>query len=133
MCEYLRFNAHSYMFSSGLPPVNAATALAALEVMQEEDLCAQLQDNIRFMRDKLTALGVEVTADPTGIIPILVGEESRTMQVAAQLEQEGIFVNATVFPAVPVGKGMLRISANAAHRQEEVERALEKIVELVNS
>ena len=62
MCEYLRFNAHSYMFSSGLPPVNAATALAALDVMEEEDLCARLQDNIRFMREKLTALGFKYVA-----------------------------------------------------------------------
>jgi len=131
MCEYLRFNAHSYMFSSGLPPVNAAAALASLAIMEEEDICARMQDNIHFIRSKLAELGFPVPQDPTGITPILVGDETKTTRVAAQLEEQGIFVNAAIFPAVPVGRGILRLSASATHKKAALEVALQKVADLV--
>jgi len=78
------------------------------------------------MGRELKAAGFSVHDHGTPILPIAVGDDDRAYQAAGRLEQEGVFANPVVFPAVPPGQAIIRISLMATHTEEQLLRAVEK-------
>jgi 7-keto-8-aminopelargonate synthetase-like enzyme len=76
------------------------------------------------MRGELAALGFETCGSQSPVIPLLVGEDGATFQMAKRLQEEGIFVNPVIPPAVPVGHGVIRTSYMATHKREHLDQAL---------
>jgi len=123
--DFVKYTARSMIFSAAMTPSNAAAALAAVEVMKSEpEHIQRLQENVNYMRAGLRRLGVDVHDHPTAIIPIIIGGDMETFGAWRRLFDEGVFVNAVVAPAVPVGMSMLRTSYMATHTREQLDRCL---------
>lgn len=124
--HYIKHNARSMIFSASIPPSNAAAALAALHVMQSEpERIQRLIDLASYMRKEYKRLGFDIGQSETPVIPILIGDNMRTLMISKALFDEGIFVNPVLAPAVPEGRQLLRTSYMATHTDEQMERVLE--------
>jgi len=125
--EYLRYSARQSVFSASLPPPVVATVIAALDVLvAEPERVERLRTNARLVSRELKAAGFAVHDHGTPILPIAVGDDDRAYQAAGRLEQEGVFANPVVFPAVPSGQAILRISLMATHTEDQLRTAVEK-------
>jgi 8-amino-7-oxononanoate synthase len=126
--EYLKHHARSLMFSASMPPPCVAAALAALAVIRSEpDRIRTLWHNSDTMRGGLRSLGYNTGMSETPIIPVYVGDMTTLFRMCKALEEEGVFVNPVVPPAVPPGGGLLRISVMATHTADQIAFALEKM------
>jgi 8-amino-7-oxononanoate synthase len=129
VAEFLRYNARQSVFSASLPPSVAATVIAALDILRSEpERVERLRANARLMSTELKAAGFAVHDHGTPILPIAVNDDDRAYQAAGRLEQEGVFANPVVFPAVPPGQAIIRISLMATHTEEQLRTAVEKFI-----
>lgn len=125
--DYLKHHARTLVFSASMSPANAAAALAAVRVMvSEPERIERLWQNSRRLRDGLLSLGFDLGASQTPILPVYVRELLATCRFCKRLEQEGVFVNPVVSPAVPPGQEMLRLSLMATHTEAQIDFALDK-------
>jgi len=80
------------------------------------------------MSRELKAAGFAIHDHGTPILPIAVNDDDLVYQAAGRLEQEGVFANPVVFPAVPPGQAIIRISLMATHTEEQLRTALQKFM-----
>ena len=124
--HFIKHNARSMIFSASIPPANAAAALAALHVMQTEpERIQRLNELAAYMRKEYRRLGFDIGHSETPVIPILIGDDMRTLMVSKALFDAGVFVNPVLSPAVPEGRQLLRTSYMATHTDEQLNRVLE--------
>ena len=123
LIQYLLNRARSFVFSTAMLPAQAAAARAALRIAAAEpERRRTLADNSRALRDALSRANVTVAATGDGpIVPVLLGDEARTMRIGATLARSGFLVGAVRPPTVPPGGSRLRITASAAHTQEQID------------
>jgi 8-amino-7-oxononanoate synthase len=124
--EHIKHNARSQIFSAAPPPASMAAAMKALELVEREpERRKQLWENTKYMMGELGRLGFDTGDAASPVIPLVVGEDMRAYTLAARLQDEGVFVNPVVTPAVPPGSAMIRTSYMATHTREHLDRALE--------
>jgi 8-amino-7-oxononanoate synthase len=129
--HYIKHHARSLIFSASIPPANAAAALAALQVMREEPERVQRLGEIgAHMRSEYRRLGFDIGKTETPVIPILIGDDTRTLTVWKALFEAGVFVNPVISPAVPEGRQLLRTSYMATHTDAQMTRVLETFEEV---
>jgi 8-amino-7-oxononanoate synthase len=128
LIDYLVNRARSFIFTTALPPASVASALAALDVLkQEPQLLSRLQENTEFMHSELRNLGFNLGGSRTQIMPIMAGEASTAVAMAADLMDQGIFLQAIRPPTVPEGAARLRLTVTALHTRGELEQAVEAL------
>jgi 7-keto-8-aminopelargonate synthetase-like enzyme len=124
--HYIKHHARALIFSASISPPNTAAALAALHVMQEEPKHIQRVNQIgERMRGELKRLGFNIGNSVSPIIPIIIGDDMRTVFAWKLLFDNGVYVNAVVSPGVAEGQQLLRTSYMATHTDEQLDRALE--------
>jgi 8-amino-7-oxononanoate synthase len=122
----LHFLARAYVFTASGSPSNVASVRAAVRVVRgHPELRDQLWTNIRRLRSGLQELGYVIGGTESPIVPILTGDEDRTIALWQQLLAQGLYVNVIVPPGCPRDACVLRASCSAAHTPEHVTRALE--------
>ena len=123
--DYLRHYSRPFIFSAALPPAQSAAALTAFDVIEDEPWrVAQLHENQRVYAAGLKAQGWDTMASTTCVVPVLVGDEAKTMDLTRMLFDRGIFVCPIVHPAVPKGMDRLRTCLMATHTPEDITQAL---------
>ncbi len=123
--DYIKHNARAQVFTAAIPPGAVAAVEAALDILETEpDRRERLWENTEYMRRELTNLGFETCGSASPVISLLVGEDDATFRMAMRLQEEGVFVNPVMTPAVPAGHSMLRTSYMATHKREHLEQAL---------
>ncbi len=126
--NYLKHNARSLIFSASIAPANAASVLAALDLMQEEpERIAKLWDNTHYALKLLKEAGFETGHTETPIIPVYVRDDFKTFTLTKRLLEEGVFVNPVVSPAVPSSSSLIRYSLMATHSFGQIEESIHKI------
>jgi 8-amino-7-oxononanoate synthase len=122
MVEWLVQRARTYIYSTALPPMAAAVAIAALDLVDEDPaLVARLNERIAQFRAAGGAIGLRLEASTTAIQPLILGEAAWALHASQQLLERGLLVPAIRPPTVPEGTSRLRISLSAGHSREEVE------------
>ncbi|UJR85059.1 8-amino-7-oxononanoate synthase [Sandaracinus amylolyticus] len=117
--------ARSFVFSTGTPPALAAAVPTALHLLERADEGrARLAAHTARLRRELPALGFDVPAGETPIIPVLLGEPAAAMRVSAALLERGVFAHGIRPPTVPQGTSRLRLVPTAAHTDEHLDRVL---------
>lgn len=130
--SYIRNRARSFVYSTAPPPPIARAALVAIPLVEgADDRRRALLDHAAQLRRGLQALGFDVPDRESQIIPVLIGENDRTMQLSAELLDRGVFVQGIRPPTVPAGSARLRLTAMATHRPEQIEHALQAFSSLV--
>lgn len=123
--HYIQHNARALIFSAALPAPNVVAVLKALEIIESEPQHVKsLWENADYMRDGLRNLGYNVGNSNTPIIPVIIGEDYRTMLSWHALIHEGVYTNPVGPPGVPPNQSLLRTSYMATHRREHLDRAL---------
>ncbi|MFP4323242.1 MAG: aminotransferase class I/II-fold pyridoxal phosphate-dependent enzyme [Anaerolineales bacterium] len=124
--HYIQHHARALMFSASMPPSNAATVLAVLDVLKDEPQhIERLWENTEFMRAGLKAQGWNIGRSNTPIIPVIIGEDYRTGLAYHALLEAGVYVNPVVSPGVPQGQALLRTSYLASHTTDLLQEALD--------
>lgn len=124
--HYIKHHARALIFSASIPAPNAAAVLAALQVMREEpERIERVNANAAYVRRELRRLGFDIGASETPIVPIIIGDDMRTIFAWKTLFEAGVFVNPILAPAVPEGRQLLRTSYMATHTDEQLNRVLE--------
>jgi 8-amino-7-oxononanoate synthase len=121
--DLLKTRARTFVYSTGLPPANAAAAIAALDVIAAapDRVAAPLANAQRFTR----ALNLPLAASP--ITPVILGQADRALAATAILEAQGFLAVAIRPPTVPAGTARLRLAFTAGHTAAQVDALSEAI------
>jgi len=129
--DYLKHNSRPLIFSASLSPADVAAARAALRIMlREPERMDRLWHNTRLMRRRLQESGFEIGASETPVIPVYCHDQYRALRMAVRLQEEGLFVNSVVPPAVPPDGALIRISLMESHTDEHIEFAIDRMVKV---
>jgi 8-amino-7-oxononanoate synthase len=124
--DFIKHKARSLMFSAAPPPASVATVIKALEIIEREPERRQrLWDHTDYMKREFTAMGFDTGQSASPVIPLVVGENLAAFKMTFRLQEEGVFVNPVVSPAVPEGRALIRTSYMATHTRDQLDRALE--------
>jgi len=125
LADYLTQRSRPQLFSNALPPTVAASALAAVRCVERQpERVTRLHDNARYFREQLLALGFKPLPGETPIVPVILGETAKAIEMSALLLDEGIFVTGFGYPLVPQGYARIRCQLSAAHTREDLDLAL---------
>jgi 7-keto-8-aminopelargonate synthetase-like enzyme len=129
LVDYLHNRARSFIYSTALTPMVLGAIDQALQIVaQEPERRLFLRRESEEFRRGLLAAGLDILGSETQIIPVLVGENDRTLEFAARLMDQGLMAVALRPPTVPPGRARVRFSLSAAHTPEDLSRAREIIV-----
>lgn len=129
--ELLINRCRSFIFTTSLPPVVMAMAIAAVELINSEPerRCA-LRNNCARVRDGLAGLGFSLGDSRSQILPLMIGDASECMRLSERLLDRGVFAQGIRPPTVPPGTSRLRITLMATHTLDQIDRALEVFASL---
>ena len=123
--EYLRFHARPLVFTASAVPAAVATTLAAVRIARTEPWRAErARSTARRLADGLRDAGYEVTGASAAIVGVRVADEWAATLAWRALMDAGIYVNVGVYPAVPRGNAILRLSTTASHTDDDVEQCV---------
>jgi len=130
MVDYLRHFSRPFIFSAALPPASTAAALEAFNVIDDEPWrVAQLHKQQARYSAGLKAQGWNTMNSTTCVVPVFVGDETKTMDLTRMLFDRGVFVCPIVHPAVPRGTDRLRTCLMATHTDADIDKALDAFAE----
>jgi 8-amino-7-oxononanoate synthase len=124
-------HAHSYVYTTAMPPALATAVQASLKLIAEaDDSRAHLQLLIAHLRSSLHGLPWKLMTSSTAIQPLLIGDNTQALKLSEGLRERGIWVVAIRPPTVPQGTARLRITLSAAHTMADVDCLAETLHEL---
>lgn len=124
--NYIKHFGRSFIFSASPPPASVAAVSAAIDIIESEpERREQLWKNTNKMLKGFKELGFDIGVAETPIIPVIVGEDELAFRFVMMLQEEGVFANVAVSPAVPPGKALIRTSYMATHTDEHLDKVLE--------
>ncbi|MBD3856149.1 MAG: pyridoxal phosphate-dependent aminotransferase family protein [Acidobacteria bacterium] len=124
--DFIKHNARSLMFSAAPPPASVASVIKAIEIIEREPERRQrLWDHTDYMKHEFSTMGYDTGDSASPVIPLVVGEDMAAYKMTRRLQEEGVFVNPVVSPAVPEGRALMRTSYMATHTRDQLDSALE--------
>jgi 8-amino-7-oxononanoate synthase len=123
LIQLLVNRARSFIYSTASPPALAAAASASLEILQSDlgdQLRIRLLQNVRLLSKLLEIKWNHSPSPQSAIIPVLVGTEERSLQLAGMLLESGFLIPAIRYPSVARGSARIRIALSAAHFSEQI-------------
>ena len=123
--EYLRQRSRPYLFSNTLAPPIVVGALKALDMIESQPhLRETLWENTAHFRGSMVDLGFEILPGTHPIVPIMLRDELKTVELAKAVNDRGVFVVAFSFPVVPRGEARIRVQLSAGHTRDQLDTAL---------
>jgi 5-aminolevulinate synthase len=122
LCDFIRSFASGFIFSSALPPALAAGATAAIRHLKTSSTERDgQQDRVASLRRRLDEAGILHLANPSHIVPVMVGDAGLCKQISDELlERFAIYVQPINYPTVPRGTERLRITPTPLHSDEDI-------------
>lgn len=128
--QLLRQRSRPYLFSNSVAPPIVSASIRAIDLLTEStELRDRLEDNTRFFRKEIAAIGLDVLPGEHPIVPIMLGDAVLASNFADLMLQKGVYVVGFSFPVVPKGKARIRTQISAAHTKEDLRFALGKFAE----
>jgi 8-amino-7-oxononanoate synthase len=123
--DYLRLCSRSFVFSAASAPAMAAAGLAALRILRREpERVEAARTNGRYLAEGLRQLGFAAGSGAVPIISVRCPDAVSGCTLHRALLQAGVLTNMVLFPAVPPGEALLRVSVMATHTREHLDRGL---------
>jgi 8-amino-7-oxononanoate synthase len=124
--HYLKHNSRALIFSASPAPSNVASALAALDIIENEPRrLKRLWANTDKLRNGFKDLGYNTGESVTPIIPLIIGDNLMAFQIWRMLFDRGIFTTPVISPAVPENRALIRVSVMATFSQRHIDKALD--------
>lgn len=122
--ELLINSSKQFIYTSAIPSHLCRAAMAAISVTTQGLRQKRLSKNINYFMEGLKKLGVATGQFASPIIPIMIGNEVVSTQIARRLLKMGIFVQAIRYPTVRRGRAQLRVSITSEHTIEDLDFAI---------
>lgn len=121
----LRQRSRPYLFSNSVAPPIVGATLKVLDILESDTtLRDNLEENARYFRAGLHALGFDLTPGNHPIIPVMLYDAERSQWFARRLLELGVFVTGFFYPVVPKGRARVRIQLSAQHTRAQLDAAL---------
>ncbi|WP_286084156.1 aminotransferase class I/II-fold pyridoxal phosphate-dependent enzyme [Agrobacterium sp. FDAARGOS_525] len=133
LIEILKAEAGGFVYSVGLAPVLAAAALSSITVLQENvERVASLRRNGHLFIELARQAGLNVgTSVGYSVVPVIIGDSLRAVQLSNDLFAAGINVLPIIHPAVQEGQARLRFFLTAEHTEEQIARTVRLTAEIL--
>ena len=129
MIDFLINRARTFMYTTALPPAALGASLAALKLIENDSSYKDtLWSNIDYMRKGLIDAGFDLRESTGPIIPIVVGEDAKTLKMQEMLLKKGFFLQAIRPPTVAPGTSRLRLTMVRDFEKAELDRTLEALI-----
>ena len=129
--DWLRQRSRPYLFSNTLAPVIAATTLKVIDMLEAStERRDQLMNNASHFRARMGAAGFDLLPGEHPIIPVMLRDPKLAHDMAARLDEKGVFVAPFSFPVVPRGQDRIRTQMSAAHSLAELDRAIDAFIQV---
>jgi 8-amino-7-oxononanoate synthase len=131
LVEYLKYTAPGFVFSVGLPPANAAAALAALRILETQpERVARLHENARLFLALARERGLDTgNSKDTAVVPVIVGNSVLALRLSRALFARGINVQPILHPAVEESAARLRFFITSLHTERQIRYTIEVLAE----
>lgn len=130
LINFLKHHARAFVFSAALTPPTVAAAIGAFKVIQEEPWrIKKLEENVEYFIRTLKKAGFNTLNSQTAIIPLIIGDEEKTLQVTRFLQDRNIFVLPILTPAVPPNTSRLRMNVTASMDRVHLDQVIDQIKE----
>lgn len=135
LIHYLKYTVPGFVFSAGMSPADAAAALTALRLIEQEPWrVAKLMDNTRLFLAEARAAGLDTgLSRDTAVVPVIVRNSVLCLRLAAALFEEGINVFPMIYPAVAEDQARLRFFISAEHTTEHLREAVGTVARLLRA
>ena len=126
--ERLKATCRSWIFTMGMTTANAATALAAINIVRTDpSRMTRLWANIAHLRSAIRSCDLEIYHSDSAITALRVGDEDRARHIAVEWRRQGAYAPAVTYPVVARGEARLRLQVSAAHEAEDLTAAVESL------
>jgi len=133
LIELLISKARPFIYTTALPPSVCASAAKAIDIIEETPSLREiLRENMAYFRKGLVEEGLDTLGSPTQIIPIVIGDAQRTMDISGRLLEKGVFIQGIRPPTVPENTSRLRLAITSAHTKEDLNKSLSALKEVMN-
>jgi 8-amino-7-oxononanoate synthase len=131
LVEYLKYTAPGFVFSVGMSPPNAAASLAAIRVLKADPQRATLlQSRAKLFLDLAKERGLNTgMSKDSPVIPIIVGDSLKSIQLSQNLFKRGINVPFMIYPSVPQNGARLRFFITYNHTESQIRSTIEILTE----
>jgi 8-amino-7-oxononanoate synthase len=126
--DWIKHKARTLIFSAAPPPASVASVLKAIDIIEREpERRERVWEHTHYMKAEFQRMGFDTGDSASPVIPLVVGEDMQAFRMTIRLQEEGVFANPVISPAVPPGRAMMRTSYMATHTRSHLDRALEAI------
>lgn len=123
--EMLRQRSRPYLFSNSIPPMVAAAGIKAFQMLSESNkLQDQLHQNTSYFVSQMKAAGFDIKPTESSICAVMLYDAQLSQDVAARLQEEGIYVTGFFFPVVPRNEARIRVQLSAGHTREQLDQCI---------
>ncbi|MDR0371708.1 MAG: glycine C-acetyltransferase [Prevotellaceae bacterium] len=124
--DMLRQRSRPYLFSNSIPPMVAAAGVRMFEMMsQTNELQDKLHENTAYFVDKMIAAGFDIKPTESAICAVMLYDAKLSQDVAARLQEEGIYVTGFYYPVVPKGEARIRVQISAGHERTHLDKCID--------
>ncbi len=126
LINFLRNKARPFMYTTALPPAVCAASIAGIKLIRKNpSLRKSLWNNVRYLKKELDLLNFNLIPSESPIIPILIGDAKKAVDMSKLLYKKGILIPAIRPPTVPTRSSRLRMTVMSTHTRKDLERLLE--------
>jgi glycine C-acetyltransferase len=127
--ELLRPRSRPYLFSNTLAPAIVGATIACIDRLSAStELRDRLATNTAHFRAAMTKAGFDIVPGEHPIVPIMLGDARRAVDMASRLLDRGIYVIGFSYPVVPKGQARIRVQISAAHEIAQLDAAVDAFV-----
>jgi 5-aminolevulinate synthase len=132
ICDFIRSFGSGFIFTTALPPANAAGALASVRHLKtSQGERARHQQRVTGLKRRLDAAGLPYLRNDSHIVPVMVGDARLCKTISDELlERHGIYIQPINYPTVPRGTERLRITPSPLHSDEDIDRLVSALTSI---
>lgn len=119
--DLLRQRSRPYLFSNTLAPAVTAGSIKVLDMLENDlSIREKLFSNTKSFATKIKEIGLDVIDGGTPIIPVMLYDEHKAVEMAKRMMDKGVYVVAFSYPVVPRGKARIRTQMSAALSEDDI-------------
>jgi glycine C-acetyltransferase/8-amino-7-oxononanoate synthase len=126
LINYLRNKARTFMYTTALPPAVCAASIAGIRLIQRDhSLRESLWRNVCYLKERLKLLNINVISSESPIIPVMIGDAKKAVDVSRFLFKRGVLIPAIRPPTVPDKSSRLRFTVMSTHTRADLDKLLD--------
>ncbi len=123
--ETLRQKSRPYLFSNSLAPPLVAACIKVFDIIAKDySYKKKLEENTTHFRNGIKNIGLDFKGKDHPIVPIMIYDAKKAVEMSEKLLEKGIYVIAFSFPVVPKDEARIRVQISAAHSKEQIDSAI---------